>query len=61
MPKVRGCRFCSRFPNAGRLGEIQGLLFDDKGMLYVNTTTASPDTIKYSRQIDVNSRIANII
>jgi len=49
-PKFAG-RFLFSFPQSGTT----------YGMLYVNTTTASPDTIKYSRQIDVNSRIANII
>lgn len=38
-----------RVPSVG----IVGLFFDDKEMLYVNTTTASPDQIKYSRQIDI--------
>lgn len=46
-----------RLPSVG----IRGLMFDDTGMLYVNTTTASPDTIKYSRQIDVSSRVADVI
>lgn len=39
-----------RIPSVG----IVGLFFDDKGMLYVNTTTGNPDDIKYARQIDVN-------
>jgi hypothetical protein len=38
-----------RVPSVG----ITGLFFDDKDMLYVNTTDASPETIKYSRQIDI--------
>ena len=41
-----------RLPSVG----IAGLFFDDKGMLYVNSTTASPENIKYSRQIDVNQK-----
>ena len=41
-----------RLPSVG----IAGLFFDDKGMLYVNRTTASPENIKYSKQIDVNSK-----
>lgn len=41
-----------RIPSVG----IIGLLFDDKGMMYVNTTTASPDSVKYSRQIDVTQK-----
>jgi hypothetical protein len=38
-----------RVPSVG----ITGLFFDDKDMLYLNTTDASPETIKYSRQIDI--------
>jgi len=41
-----------RLPSVG----ITGLFFDDKGMIYVNTTTASPDTVRYSRQIDVTQK-----
>jgi len=41
-----------RLPSVG----IAGLFFDDQGMLYVNTTTASPENIKYSREIDINQR-----
>ena len=32
-----------------------GIIFDDAGMLYVNSTTANPDSITYSHQIDVNA------
>ena len=46
-----------RLPSVG----IVGLLFDDKGMLYVNSTTASPDNVKYSKQIDVSQKIGNVI
>jgi hypothetical protein len=42
-----------RLPSVG----VVGLFFDDKGMLYVNTTTADPENIKYSRQIDVTQKI----
>ncbi len=38
-----------RLPSVG----VAGLFFDDKGMVYVNTTSGSPDDIKYSRQIDI--------
>ena len=38
-----------RLPSIG----IVGLFFDDRGMIYVNTTTGNPDDIKYARQIDV--------
>jgi len=41
-----------RLPSVG----IVGLFFDDKGMLYVNTTTASPENIKYARQIDITQK-----
>lgn len=46
-----------RLPSVG----ISGLFFDEKGMMYVNTTTASPDQIKYSKQIDVTSRTDDVI
>ena len=42
-----------RLPSVG----IVGLFFDDQGMLYVNTTTADPENIKYSRQIDISQKI----
>jgi outer membrane protein assembly factor BamB len=41
-----------RLPSVG----IVGMFFDDKGMIYVNTTTASPEKLRYSRQIDVTDR-----
>jgi len=41
-----------RLPSVG----IAGLFFDDQGMLYVNSTTASPENIKYSREIDVEQK-----
>jgi len=46
-----------RVPSVG----IAGLFFDDQGMLYVNTTTASPETIKSSRQIDISQKTSSII
>jgi hypothetical protein len=46
-----------RFPSVG----IVGLFFDDKGMLYVNTTTVDPENIKYSRQIDITQKIEAIL
>jgi hypothetical protein len=42
-----------RLPSVG----IKGMFFDDKGMIYISSTTASPETIKYSRQIDIGSRV----
>jgi len=41
-----------RLPSVG----IAGLFFDEKGMMYVNTTTASHESLKYSRQIDVTDK-----
>lgn len=46
-----------RLPSVG----ISGIYFDDAGMMYVNTTTASPDNIKYSKQIDVSDRINAVV
>jgi len=46
-----------RLPSVG----ISGLFFDDQGMLYVNSTTAGPDSIKYSRQIDVTAKNSGVI
>jgi len=46
-----------RLPSIG----IVGLFVDDQGMIYVNTTTASPDKIKYSRQIDVEESIDAVV
>lgn len=46
-----------RLPSVG----VSGLYFDDEGMVYVNTTTASPDAIKYSKQIDVTDKTDDIV
>ena len=46
-----------RLPSVG----ISGLHFDDKGMIYVNTTDAGPESIKYSRQIDITTRISDVV
>lgn len=46
-----------RLPSVG----ISGLFFDDQGMVYVNSTTAGPESIKYSRQIDVNAKSSGVI
>ncbi len=46
-----------RLPSVG----IAGMFFDDAGMIYLNTTTASPDKIKYSRQINVNDTTGDIV
>jgi len=42
-----------RLPTVG----VVGLFFDDHGMLYVNTTTADPDNVRYSRQIDITQKV----
>ena len=46
-----------RLPSIG----ITGLFFDDQGMIYVNSTTASPDTIKYSNQIDITRKATPVV
>ncbi len=46
-----------RLPSVG----IVGLYFDDADHIYVNTTTANPDKIKYSRQIDVAAAIDAVL
>jgi outer membrane protein assembly factor BamB len=44
-----------RLPSVG----IAGIWFDDQGMMYLNTTTAGPDSIKYSKQIDILKKTQN--
>jgi PQQ-like domain len=46
-----------RLPSIG----ITGLFFDEQGMLYVNSTTASPDAIKYSNQIDITRKASPVV
>lgn len=46
-----------RLPSVG----IAGLFFDDEGNVYANTTTASHENIKYSRQIDISSKVDSSI
>ena len=46
-----------RLPSVG----IAGLFFDDRDMLYVNTTTASHESLKYSRQIDLSRKVVSVI
>lgn len=46
-----------RLPSVG----IVGLFFDDQGMVYVNTTTASHESLKYSRQIDLSQKVGTLI
>jgi outer membrane protein assembly factor BamB len=40
---------------------VTGLFFDDHDMIYLNTTTASPDSIKFSQQIDLSQKVASVI
>lgn len=46
-----------------RLGSVGvvGLFFDDRGMLYINTTTGNPNDLKYSRQIDVTKKTQAVL
>lgn len=46
-----------RIPSVGDVG----LFFDDKGMVYINTTTGNPDDIKYSREIDVTKSTQAVV
>jgi hypothetical protein len=46
-----------RLPSVG----IAGMFFDDREGLYVNATTASHDTLKYSRQIDLSRKVVSVI
>jgi hypothetical protein len=46
-----------RLPSVG----IAALIFDDKGGLYVNTTTAGPESIKYSKQIDLMDQTTAVV
>jgi hypothetical protein len=46
-----------RVPSVG----IVGLFFDDENNIYVNTTSGSPDDIKYSRQVDINKQTDDIL
>ena len=46
-----------RLPAVG----ISGLHFDDKGMIYVNTSSASPDILRYPNQIDISEKATQVI
>jgi outer membrane protein assembly factor BamB len=46
-----------RLPSVG----ISGLFFDDKGDIYLSTSTASLDSIKYSKQIDINNPTQGVL
>ena len=46
-----------RLPSVG----IAGLFFDNRDMMYVNTTTASHESLKYSRQIDLSQKVVSVV
>jgi outer membrane protein assembly factor BamB len=46
-----------RQPSVG----VTKLMFDDKGMLYVDTTTGSADSLRYSQQIDISDKAYPVI
>lgn len=46
-----------RLPTVG----VAGLFFDDRDMMYVNTTTASHESLKYSRQIDLSRKVVSVV
>lgn len=46
-----------RLPSVG----IAGLFFDDAEAIYVNTTTASPESIKFSRQINISQKVSDVV
>ena len=46
-----------RLPSVG----IAGIFFDDEGMIYVNSTSAGPEKIKYSRHIDVTDKTSVVV
>lgn len=46
-----------RLPSVG----ISGLFFDEKGDIYLSTSTASLDNIKYAKQIDLNNPTEGVL
>src|SRR5205807_10657787 len=46
-----------RLPTVG----VAGIFFDDNDRLYVNTTTASHESLKHSRQIDLSRKVLAVI
>jgi hypothetical protein len=46
-----------RLPSVG----TSGLFFDEQGAVYVNTTTATPENVQYSRQIDVSDKLKFLV
>jgi hypothetical protein len=46
-----------RLPSVG----IAGMFFDEQDNIYLNTTTASPQKLKYSRQIDISQKDVTVV
>ena len=46
-----------RLPAVG----VSGLHFDEGGMIYANTSSASPDILKYPNQIDISEKATQLI
>jgi len=46
-----------RLPGVG----TSGLLFDERGMIYLNTTDAAQEKVKYSQQIDIENKTRALI
>jgi hypothetical protein len=46
-----------RVPTIG----VVGIFFDDLGSMYVNSTTADLDSLRFARQIDINKKIASAV
>ncbi len=46
-----------RLPSVG----TTGLFFDEQGMIYVNTSSGTPDNLKYSNEIDVTDKIRPVV
>jgi outer membrane protein assembly factor BamB len=46
-----------RLPSVG----LAGMFFDDQEMMYINSTTASHDSLKYKRQIDLSQKAVSVV
>jgi len=46
-----------RLPSIG----VTGIFFDDRSMMYVNTTSANPERLKFSRQININQKTSSVV
>jgi len=46
-----------RLPSVG----IAGIFFDNRDTMYVNTTTASHEALKYSKQIDLSHKVLSVV